>query len=116
MRTIIIAILLQTVVFYTTANEDIVIENPVESNDDGTELVPYTGGDTLTVGGELNKLAANISIGRDFAGVHWRSDSIEGMLLGEEVAINVLRDLRLGYYEEFKGFHLTKFDGSSIII
>lgn len=97
-------------------NEDTVIENPLVSNIDGTELVAYTGVDTLTVGGELNKLAANISIGRDFAGVHWRSDSIEGMFLGERIAINVLRDLRLGYYEEFNGFHLTKFDGSEIII
>lgn len=97
-------------------NEDTVIENPLVSNQDGTDLLPYTAGDPLTVGGELNKLAANISIGRDFAGVHWRSDSIEGMNLGEEVAINVLRDLKLGYYEEFKGFHLTKFDGTQIII
>ena len=97
-------------------NEDTVLENPMVSNEEGTELTPYTGGDVLTVGGELNKLASNISIGRDFAGVHWRSDSVEGMFLGEEVAINVLRDLRLGYYEEFKGFHLTKFDGTEIII
>ena len=97
-------------------NEDTVLENPLVSNADGTELVDYTGGDILTVGGELNKLAANISIGRDFAGVHWRSDSVEGMFLGEEIAINVLRDLKLGYYEDFKGFHLTKFDGTSIII
>ena len=97
-------------------NEDTVLDNPLVSNEDGTALVPYTGNDTLTVGGELNKLATNVSIGRDFAGVHWRSDSIEGMLLGEEVAINVLRDLKLGYYEEFKGFNLTKFDGTKIII
>ncbi|MFW5435355.1 hypothetical protein, partial [Paenibacillus apiarius] len=26
-----------------------------------------------TIGGELNKLAANIALGRDTAGVHWRS-------------------------------------------
>ena len=97
-------------------NEDTVLDNPLVSNEDGTALVPYAGNDILTVGGELNKLATNVSIGRDFAGVHWRSDSIEGMLLGEEVAINVLRDLKLGYYEEFKGFHLTKFNGTKIII
>ena len=47
-----------------------------------------------------------VSIDRDFVGVHWHSDSIEGMLLDEEFAINVLRDLKLGYYEEFKGFNL----------
>ena len=97
-------------------NEDTVLDNPLVANEDGTALESYTGSDTLTVGGELNKLATNISIGRDFSGVHWRSDSIEGMVLGEEVAINVLRDLKLGYYEEFKGFHLTKFDGTQIII
>lgn len=97
-------------------NEETVIENPVVASPDGTELLAYTGSDVLTVGGELNKLASNISIGRDTAGVHWRSDSVEGMKLGEEIAINVLRDLRYGYYEEFKGFHLTKFDGTQIII
>jgi len=97
-------------------DEDAVIENPVVANTDGTELVPYAGTQPLTVGGELNKLAANISIGRDTAGVHWRSDSIEGMMLGEAVAIHVLRDLRLGYYEVFKGFNLTRFDGTRIIV
>jgi len=97
-------------------DEDTVIENPMVANADGTKLLPYTGTEPLTVGGELNKLAANISIGRDTAGVHWRSDSIEGMKLGEEVAINVLRDLRLGYYELFNGFNLTKFDGTRILV
>ena len=96
-------------------DEDAILQTPMVSNGDGTQLLDYTG-DVLTVGGELNKLASNVSIGRDFAGVHWRSDSIVGMTLGEEVAINVLRDLRYGYYEEFEGFHLTKFDGSKIII
>ena len=96
-------------------DEDAELQTPMVSNSDGTLLVPYDD-ETLTVGGELNKLASNVSIGRDFAGVHWRSDSIVGMTLGEEVAINVLRDLRYGYYEEFEGFHLTKFDGSKIII
>ena len=96
--------------------EETVIENPVVASPDGRELLPYNGSDVLTVGGELNKLASNVSIGRDSAGVHWRSDSVEGMKLGEGIAINVLRDLRYGYYEDFKGFHLTKFDGEQIII
>jgi hypothetical protein len=29
----------------------------------------------------LNKLAANIGFGRDAAGLHWRSDIIEGLKL-----------------------------------
>jgi hypothetical protein len=36
--------------------ENIVINNPVQPNRDGTDTVPFTGAQ-LTVGGELNKLA-----------------------------------------------------------
>ncbi len=45
--------------------------------EDGMSLVPYTG-PSLTVGGELNKLAANIAIALNAAGVRYRSDGIEG--------------------------------------
>ncbi len=90
------------------------IPNPVVANDDGLALVPYNG--TLTVGGELNKLAANIAIARDAAGVHWRSDGIEGLKLGEQVAISLLRDYQKSTNENFNGFSLSKFDGGTIII
>jgi hypothetical protein len=33
----------------------------------------------LTVGGELDKLAGNVSYGRNFAGIHWRSDASAGL-------------------------------------
>jgi len=84
-------------------------------NADGTALAPYTGPD-LTVGGELDKLAENIAIGRNFAGVHWRSDAIEGLHLGEAFAIQFLREMKLTSKELFSGFRLTKFDGSQITI
>ncbi|GIM28421.1 vanadium-dependent haloperoxidase [Clostridium polyendosporum] len=96
-------------------NEDYIIPNPVVASADGLELQPYLEGD-LKVGGELNKLAANIALGRDFAGVHWRSDSLEGMKLGEAVAIGLLQDYRNTYNEEFHGFSFTKFDGTRVII
>jgi hypothetical protein len=35
------------------------------------------------MGGELNKLAFNMAFGRDTAGVHFRRDEIEGIVLGE---------------------------------
>jgi hypothetical protein len=73
-------------------------------------------GPALTVGGELNKLASNIALGRDAAGVHWRSDGIEGLKLGEAVAVGILRDLRTTCPESFAGFSFTKFDGSTITI
>jgi len=96
-------------------NEDYVIPNPVVASADGLKLQPYLDGD-LKVGGELNKLAANIALGRDFAGVHWRSDCLEGMKLGESVAIGLLQDYRDTYNEEFQGFSFTKFDGTKVII
>jgi len=96
-------------------NESFVIPNPVMASDDGTTLVPYTG-PPLTVGGELNKLAANVAIGRNQCGVHYRSDGVEGMRLGEEIALSILRDLATTYNEQFPGFTLTRFDGTTVRI
>lgn len=96
-------------------NENFAIPNPVEVSTDGLSLAPYAG-QTLLVGNELNKLAANISLGRDIAGVHWRSDGIQGMRLGESLAISILRDYSQTYNEDFGGFSFTKFDGTSITI
>ncbi|MGG1575394.1 vanadium-dependent haloperoxidase [Fictibacillus sp. NRS-1165] len=95
--------------------ESFKIPNPVAASSDGTSLLPYSG-KPLTIGGELNKLAANISLGRNTAGVHWRSDGIEGMKLGEAVAISILRDYSMTYNEKFSGFSFTKFDGTMITI
>ena len=95
--------------------ESWVLPNPVVPTADGNRLVPYQG-PPLTVGGELNKLASNIAIGRNIAGVHWRSDATESLRLGEAIAIDYLRDLREGVHEPFRGFNLTKFDGTRIVI
>ncbi len=96
-------------------DENFVIPNPIEAKSDGLSFIPYEG-TPLTIGGELNKLASNIALGRDTAGVHWRSDGIEGLKLGESVAIEILRDFRKTYNESFSGFSLTKFDGTTINI
>jgi len=95
--------------------ESFLIPNPIVASADGLSLLPYSG-PPLTVGGELNKLAANVALGRDFAGIHWRSDGIEGMKLGEAVAIGILQDYRNTYNEKFSGFSITKFDGTTVII
>lgn len=97
-------------------NENFEIPNPVVVSNDGLSLEPYNGTDTLTVGHEVNKLAANISLGRDTAGVHWRSDGVEGILLGEQVAIHILKDYAGTYNESFGGFTFTKYNGTSITI
>ncbi len=96
-------------------NESFVIPEPVIASSDGQPLLSYSG-ESLTVGGELNKLATNIAIGRDTAGVQWRSDGIEGLHLGEAVAIGTLQDYKATYNENFQGFSFTKFNGQSITI
>jgi membrane-associated phospholipid phosphatase len=69
----------------------------------------------LTVGDELNKLASNIAIGRNMAGVHYRSDYVQGLLLGEAVAIGLLEEQKNTYNENFY-LTLTRFDGQAITI
>ncbi len=78
--------------------------NPAQSNREGTSLVAYTRPDRnqITVRGEIDKLASNISLGRNFAGVHWRSDHTQSLLLGERIAIALLFDQRKLFREDFE--------------
>ncbi len=66
---------------------------------EGTNLKEVTnlGEESLTVGNELNKLAANISIGRNIAGVHYYTDYIDSLVMGEKVAIGILLEQSLSY-------------------
>lgn len=96
-------------------HEGAALPHPVEASADGLTLHPYAGA-ALTVGNELNKLAANIAIGRNTAGVHWRSDGIEGLQLGEAVAIGLLTDLGMTYHESGGRLSLTTFDGAALIL
>lgn len=91
-----------------------VIPSPVVASDDGLSLLPYTG-PALTIEGELNKLGSNISLGRDIAGVHFRTDGDEGMRLGEELAIRVLQDL-VNTYNEAVEFRFNRFNGTPVVI
>ena len=95
-----------------------VIPNPVVPGSDGLSLVPYAGGDAgqITVNGELNKLAHNISFGHGIhSGIHWRSDTDSSIQLGEALAISILQDRALTYNEKFT-VHLTKIDGTTATI
>jgi hypothetical protein len=96
-------------------NESFVVPKPVQASPDGASLDPWTGAD-LTLGGEIDKLASNIAFGRDAAGVHFRTDSIQGLLVGESQAIGLLCDISRIYNEQFAGFILHKFDGHSVSI
>lgn len=81
---------------------------------DGLSLEPYDGPDLggMTVNGELHKLAYNISFGHGIhAGIHWRSDTDYSILLGEAVALSLLRDQAFTY-EEKVDIRITRLDGS----
>jgi hypothetical protein len=88
----------------------------MQPSEDGFSLVPYEGSDAdqLTIGGEMNKLAANIGIGRNHAAVHWRHDYADSLPLGEAVAISMLKDMAHNWHEDFAGFSFTKFNGQRI--
>jgi len=90
---------------------------PVSGSSCGeSEVVPVPAFDgKLTVEGELNKLAANISIGRNWAGVHYYSDYIESLRLGEEIAISILEEQKLMFGERFH-MSFTSFDGVTMSI
>ena len=99
--------------FFNEATPIAQLTTPLTTTDDGSKPIAYTGADAgqLTVGGELNKLASNVGYGRVFSGIHWRDDIKYGMLLGEQVAINLLQDQAHLYNENYTGFTFTKFDG-----
>ncbi|MGK7879778.1 MAG: phosphatidic acid phosphatase [Crocosphaera sp.] len=98
------------------------IASPVVPTADGQGLTAYTGGETLTVHGELNKLIANITLFRDGAGMHWRTDGTTsgpsgvykatgGNLLGEKMAISMLRDIKKTYAENVGTFCFNSITG-----
>ncbi|MDJ0909134.1 MAG: vanadium-dependent haloperoxidase [Woeseiaceae bacterium] len=94
-------------------DNDLEVPDPQVPTAGGLGLQPYVGA-PLTLGGEINKLAANISLGRDLAGVHWRTDGIEGLIVGEEVAIRMLKDIKRVYNEDFPGFTFRDFSDNVV--
>jgi hypothetical protein len=97
----------------TAAGRDVVVPSS-----DGLSLNTYAGADrdSLDINGELNKLAYNISFGHGIhAGIHFRSSTFWSILLGEQVALSVLRDRANCYNEPFQ-ITITKFDGTTATI
>lgn len=89
-------------------------DTPVHYVADGTgsALVEQLGGDAfLTLEGELNKLAANISIGRNMAGVHYFSDYYDSLRMGEQVALGILEEQALCYPTDEFTMTVPTFDG-----
>lgn len=89
------------------------IPGPVVPAQDGLSLRAYEG-PPLPIGQELDKLAWNVGMGRNFAGIHWRSDVAAGLQLGEDLALAVLREMKLTGNELFSGFSVRRLDGRRV--
>lgn len=97
-------------------DESYVIPNPVQVDpSDPTKLIPWEG-EPLTLGGELNKLVNNVGFGRNFNGFHTRADISASHVLGESLAISILRDQKFTYNENFEGYTFTRFDGTKVTV
>jgi hypothetical protein len=79
----------------TIFDADYVLPHPVEAAPDGSTLNPWQGA-ALSLGNEIDKLANNIALGRDAAAVHYRSDSVRGLFVGEQQALGLLQDYTTG--------------------
>lgn len=90
---------------------------PVEATDNGSELqeVPASQIVGMTINGELNKLAANISIARNMAGVHYYTDYYESLRMGERIAAGILIE-QMKQYNEPVEFSFESFDGDTVHI
>ena len=96
-----------------------------DKNGDPIVYVPNADGSTLakdkkfkgklTIQGELDKLAANISIGRNMAGVHYYSDYYDSLRMGERVAVGILLE-QAPTYGDYMETTFKSFDGDFITI
>ena len=89
---------------------------PLNGQDDRTLREFVEQYDFLTLEGELNKLAANISIGRNMAGVHYFSDYYDSVRMGEAIAIGMLEEQALCYPADRFVLSVPTFDGDVVRI
>jgi hypothetical protein len=108
--------------YYDCSKKWHTLTQPVQSID-GDSLTPYTDADhnEITVLSEIDKLCSNVSLGRSWSSVHYRSDDIEGMLLGEQIAIAWMADNLSSTVENWLDgkipkISFTKFDGTTHIV
>ena len=75
------------------------------ASSDGLSLMPCDGL-ALSVGGEINKLAFNVAMGRNFAGIHYRSDMMAGFRLGEgaPLVVDAFRSSRPAEHLQWRRF------------
>jgi hypothetical protein len=92
------------------------VPSPILPSEEGLKVGKYEG--KLSIEGELNKLAWNMSFGRSFAGIHYRSDHEAGLKLGENIAIKLLAEKGREVVGAKSTLWFHRFDGSltSVVI
>jgi hypothetical protein len=105
-----------SVVLKALFDETALIPDCVHASSDGLSLMPCPQSFAPTLRAEVDKLAFNVAMARNWAGIHYRSDALEGIRLGEEVGISILQDLVRCCTEEFVGFGFTRYDGTPVRI
>ncbi|MBU8537590.1 vanadium-dependent haloperoxidase [Falsiroseomonas tokyonensis] len=70
----------------------------------------------MTVGGELNKIASNVAMGRTMGGVHWRSDNTRSLRLGEAIATVIMAREVKEFAEPDVSFTYCSFDRHEVRI
>jgi len=84
-----------------------------EPNATGSKLVDSKTRDKITLAGELDKLAANVSIGRNMAGVHFYTDYYDSIRMGERIAVGILQE-QMTNYPERVSITFPSFDGERV--
>jgi membrane-associated phospholipid phosphatase len=95
--------------------ESWVVPEPVVPSVDGRTLERWRGAD-LAVGAEIDKLASAMAVGRNWAGIHWWSDTAAGLDLGERVATAVLAEVRERMPEQLGELSFVGFDGRRRVV
>ncbi|EEF25326.1 conserved hypothetical protein [Ricinus communis] len=95
----------------------------ISDTDSAGNLRPYMEPDagSITIEGELNKIACNVAMGRSMGGVHWRSDNTRSLRLGEQIAAEIIRQESAHYRETLTDssppvWSFTSFNGNSVEI
>lgn len=91
----------------------------VQANDTGMELVAANA-TAPTIHGEARKLGENYGMGRVVGGLHYLSDVRQGLLLGQRVAEQVLREAKAEAHalglEEWGSISFEGYDGTVVSI
>lgn len=91
------------------------VDTLYQADPDSDGLLPWPGLATPSIADELDKLAANISIARNMAGVNFYSDYYDSLRMGERIAAGILEEQMMTYSVPVR-LSFQSFDGDTIVV